>query len=208
MPIITLVSNKGGAGKTTLSMNLAAGLQRRAATCLLDADPQGSSTDWARIGEGPGIGDVRSAHQDLEASLREAARQFDHVVVDCPPSILAPQTELALRRAQIALIPVQPSPVDIWATVHIGQALAQARDSNPGLQAFVLVNQLESRTMLSRLIDSALEEVGIPALHLGVHRRAIFRNCLLDGRTVYDMGARGSAAVAELEAIIDEVLPA
>jgi len=130
-----------------------------------------------------------------------------HWLADCPPSIHAPQTRTALEAADLALIPVQPSPVDLWATAHIAQVVEEIQAANRALRAFLVVNQLEPRTTLSRLIGDALGELDLPALSIAVRRRAVYRNCVIEGRSVYDMGARGAAAVAEIEAIIEEVLP-
>jgi chromosome partitioning protein len=205
VPTIALVSNKGGAGKTTLSMNLAAGLGRREPCVLLDADPQGSSLQWAIIAERP-EGSVLSAHEDLAGRLDAQRGDYPFQLIDCPPSIHAPQTRTALGLADIALIPVQPSPVDLWATAHIAQVVEEVRASNPALRAYLVVNQLEARTTLSKLIGSALDELDLPALRTTVQRRAVYRNCVLEGRSVYEMGVRGAPAVAEIEGIINEVL--
>jgi chromosome partitioning protein len=207
VPIVALVSNKGGAGKTTLSMNLAAGLSRRAPTVLLDADPQGSSLQWAMIAGGSEtqLEPVISAHDALEQRVAELRDRFRYRVIDCPPSIHAPQTRTALMLADVALIPVQPSPVDLWATAHIAQVVEEVRERNRHLRAFLIVNQLESRTTLSKLIGSALGELDLPALQTTVRRRAVYRNCVLEGRSVYEMGKRGAEAVEEMEGIINEV---
>jgi chromosome partitioning protein len=81
----------------------------------------------------------------------------------------------------------------------------QVREGNGKLAAFLIVNQLESRTLLSRLVGSTLSELELPALRTTVHRRAVYRNCVLEGRSVYQMGARGAPAIDEIEGIIQEV---
>src|SRR3569832_1528317 len=93
MTVIALASSKGGVGKTTLTMNLAAGLSRRGRTVVVDADPQQSAGQSGRV------------HR--------------YVVVDCPPSFAAPQTQAALQQADLLLVPMQPSPVDLWAGTHV-----------------------------------------------------------------------------------------
>ena len=95
--------------------------------------------------------------------------------------------------------------MDLWATAHIAQVVEEIRATNRQLRAFLVVNQLEPRTTLSKLIGSALGELDLPALVTTVRRRAVYRNCVIEGRSVYDMGVRGSAAVAEIEGIIEEV---
>lgn len=207
MPIFALASNKGGAGKTTLALNLACGLLRREPTAILDADPQGSAAQWRLIG-GAGAG-LPAVHHDAE-NLAEAVSALGgshaFLVIDCPPSIHAPQTRQALALADRALIPVQPSPMDLWATVHIARVIAEARGDNPGLGAHLVINQLEPRTTLSRAMREAAGELELPVTRAAVRRRAIYRNCVLEGRSVFDVGSRGREAAAEIDALIAEVL--
>lgn len=106
----------------------------------------------------------------------------------------------------MALIPVQPSPMDLWATVHIEQAISRARESNPALTAMLVINQLETRTIMSRLMREALSEISLPVAQTPLRRRAIYRNSALEGRSVYDVGSRGNDAAAEIEQLIHEVI--
>lgn len=205
MAVIALVGNKGGAGKTTLSINLAVALAEQADTVLMDADPQGSSVQWKVIGDShlP----VVVAGEALDEAIATMARQHQHVVVDCPPSVQAPQTHEALQACDVALIPVQPSPVDLWATVHIEQAIEQAKQVNSQLLPWLIINQLEPRTTLSRLVREAVAEIDIPVAETAIRRRAIYRSSVLEGKSVYDMGRRGADAVSELNQLIREVIP-
>lgn len=205
MPVIALVGNKGGAGKTTLAVNLAAALGRSDATAIIDADPQGSALQWSVIGETP-TPDVFEGTDSLEDQAAALAERYRHVVIDCPPSVHASQTHAALRSARLALVPVQPSPMDLWATVHIERAIEQARVINDELAALLVINQLEARTTLSRLIRDALGELDLPVATTAVRRRAVYRASALEGRSVFDMGRRGAAAAEELELLTNEVL--
>jgi chromosome partitioning protein len=205
MPVIAVVGNKGGAGKTTLSVNIAAGLSRKSSIAMIDADPQGSSLQWRAI-----AGD--NVHFPVYAptfSLKEQAKNYaaknDYVLIDCPPSVHAPQTISVLEFADLALIPVQPSPVDLWATVHIEKAIKEAREVNPAMQALLVINQLESRTTLSKLVREVLSEIALPVADTAIRRRAIYRNSALEGKSVFDIGKRGADAAAELESLINEV---
>jgi chromosome partitioning protein len=205
MPIIAVVGNKGGTGKTTLSVNLAAGLAKQASIAVVDADPQGSSLQWREIADVQDSISVFPASEYLQAQASEIARKFDYVVVDCPPSVHAPQTISALEVCDLALIPVQPSPVDLWATVHIERAIVNARSTNPSLRSLLVINQLETRTILSRVVREALSEISLPVAKTALRRRAVYRNSALEGKTVFEMGARGAAAAEELEQLIREV---
>jgi chromosome partitioning protein len=208
MPIVALVGNKGGTGKTTLCVNLAAVLSRIAPTVILDADPQGSSLQWRELAESPDAVAVVNAVDDVAGVVESSHREHDYLVIDCPPSVFAVQTARVLAMCDVALIPVQPSPLDIWATVHIEDKVEEARRTNPGLHAVLVINQLEPRTTLSRLMREALAELRLPVAETAIRRRVAYRSSVLDGRTVMDTGTRGSAAAEDIRQLIDEVLGA
>jgi chromosome partitioning protein len=208
MPILALVGNKGGAGKTTLSVNLATLLNARAPTLLLDADPQRSSLQWRNLAADERMVTVLDAVDDLPGALETARRRYEYLVLDCPPSVHAEQTAQALELCDLALIPVQPSPLDLWASVYIEERLQAAQAQNPALRAYLVINQLEPRTRLSRQMRQALAEMSLPAAATAIHRRMVYRSAVLEGRTVLHMGRRGAAATEEIEALIREVLSA
>ena len=205
MPVIALVGNKGGAGKTTLTVNLAVGLGRLGRIVILDTDPQGSSAQWRSIADDEMLPPVISATDNVVEQVRGLVTEYDYLVVDCPPSVQAPQTLSVLQVTDLALIPVQPSPFDLWASIHIEQAVMQARESNPALQGLLVINQLEPRTTLSQLMREALAEIQVPVAQTAIRRRAVYRASALEGRSVYAMGKRGADAAAELDQLIQEV---
>ncbi len=206
MAVIALVGNKGGAGKTTLTVNLACALNRIASTAILDADPQGSSLQWRAIAESDDAPAVFASDRQMDTILATRRSKYDHLIIDCPPSVNALQTNQALRVADLALIPVQPSPLDLWATAHIDDAIREAKRVNPDLRAVLVINQLEPRTTLSRIMRQALAELDVPAADTAIRRRAIYRAAVLEGKSVIDMGSRGRAAAEELEQLINEVV--
>lgn len=214
--VLAVASLKGGCGKSTLAWNLAAGLARREGVervGLLDADPQGALTHWAAWAatgsEGhAGMVAVHAAGADPNAALAKALRRHARVVVDCPPSLDMAVTRRMLARVDAVLIPVLPSPLDLWACARTTQAVADARRENPGLRAWLLLNQVEPGSALSRAMSNALAGLEVPALASMVRRRAAFRGAALEGTSVYEMGARGREAAREIDQVIDEVLQA
>ena len=205
MPVIALVGNKGGAGKTTLAVNLAAGLARHDSVAVIDADPQGSALQWHAIAADEPAPPVYMAEADLQRQAIQLLQDYHCVVIDCPPSVHAPQTGAVLGFGDLALIPVQPSPMDLWASVHIEQSIEEAHKLNPALRTLLVINQLEPRTTLSRLVRDALSEIAFPVAATAVRRRAIYRNSALQGKSVFDMGRRGADAAAEIDQLIQEV---
>ena len=203
---IAIANQKGGTGKTTLALNLAAGLDRRGSTLVLDADPQGSISQWAGI---DGTGDLPEVRRMSDGDLRELAdwrmTGHRHIVVDCPPTVDTNRVGRVLAAVDMVLIPIQPSPVDLWASLAIADSVREARTLHPGLRAFVVLNQLDVRNALSRSMHESLAELEFPTLQAAVSRRAAYRNAALEGTSVYRLGARGKAAVQEIEAIIEEI---
>ncbi len=206
MPIIAIVGNKGGAGKTTLSVNLAAGISQNSSIAVIDADPQGSSLQWRAIAGDNVHFPVYAPTFSLKQQATSYAKKNDFVIIDCPPSVKAPQTISVLEFSDVAIIPVQPSPIDLWATVHIEKAISEARETNPKLKALLVINQLESRTTLSKLVREVLSEIDLPVAATAIRRRAIYRNSALEGKSVFNVGKRGADAVEELNSLIQEVV--
>ena len=205
MPVIALVGNKGGAGKTTLTINLAAILSVDHDVVILDADPQRSSLQWRQIAEGNPSLSVEEAVEDIGKASARLKDRYQYRLIDCPPSVHSVQMQQALRLADLALAPVLPSPLDIWASVIIEEEIDQARKDNPGLNALLVINQMEPRTRLSQVMRRALAELSIPAAETAIRRRMAYRNGFLEGRTVHDMGVRGSDASDEIRALVNEM---
>ncbi|MBK5968679.1 MULTISPECIES: ParA family partition ATPase [Thiorhodovibrio] len=206
MAIIAVVSNKGGTGKTTLAMSLAAGLLRDESVMLIDADPQQSAYQWRLVGEDrPGLPPVVAVAHGFESTVKALSESHQHLVIDCPPSIKSEQSGRVLRLADIALVPVQPSPMDLWATAPIARVIAELRAENPRLRGFIVMSQIEPRTTLSRLMPEAVAELDLPVAQAMLRRRSIHRHCALEGRTIFQSGRRGAEAVAEIDQLIEEI---
>ena len=206
--IYAVINQKGGSGKTTLALNLAAGLARRAPTAVADADPQRSISQWIAMGDAEN--DLPAATQIGAAPATTIARlQQNHhyVVVDCPPMVQGPVIDVVISVADVVLIPVLPSPLDLWASVEMVALVNQAQQqSNKTLQAYLVLNQVETRNALSRVMQQAVAELGVPLLHASLQRRAAYRSAAVEGVSVYGLGSRGLQAVADIEAIIEEIL--
>lgn len=200
---IALFNAKGGCGKTTLAWNLAMGLSRRGATLLLDADPQGSLgywADWAEEAEGHALSvstwPIHDTHQ---------AQKFSYWVMDCPPALESAHTQEVLAMADWILLPVLPSPLDLWASQRSVEAVAAILNQTSSKKAAFILNQMENHSALSRAAESAVQAMGLPVLSNGIARRAIYRNAAIEGKSIYQMGKRADAAVREFESIIEEI---
>ena len=152
----------------------------------------------------PVIEVIAGVHETVEA-VRE---EYEYLVIDCPPSTDSPRVAQALGCIDCLLIPVLPSPMDLWASTRIEHMVRVARSDNPRLSAFLVLNQMEARNAMARGMEVAFREFSVPALRSSLARRAIYRTAALEGRSVYDLGPRGESAVKEIESVIVEVLAA
>lgn len=206
--VFAISNQKGGTGKTTLSMNLAAGLATRGRTLIVDADPQGSAGQWARLAPEarPFPVSVITVAGNLAREINRFRQDYQFVVIDCPPTLETDATRLAMSASDKILIPVQPSPIDLWASIRLANAIEQLKLSNPRLRAFLVINQVEPRNALSRAMQQALAEFDIPSLSNVLRRRAIYRTSAVEGASVFCLGKRGESAAQEVDSIIEEVL--
>lgn len=206
--VIAVVNQKGGAGKTTLAMLLAGSLADRGKRVLVaDADTQNTALHWAGMGAGfpAEVEDLSGEEGKLHKALRKREDAFDYIVIDSPPAATAPVTASALRLAHLALVPVIPSPLDLWASVRIRDAIAHARGKNPELQARLVVNQMQAHTLLGREVLAMLPEFGIPLLEASLKSRIAYRECAAMGASIRALGSRGALAAMEVDALRREV---
>ncbi len=205
--VIAVINQKGGTGKTTLALNLAAGLARRAATAIADADPQRSISQWVAMGGNEdALPRVTQVGDSAAAAIFHLKKNHRYVVVDCPPAVQGAAIEEIMASADRVLIPVLPSPLDLWASVEMAALVNAAQKKNGALQAWLVLNQVETRNALSRVMQQAVAEFDVPLLQASIQRRAAYRSAAVEGVSVYALGSRGLQAVADIEAIIEEVL--
>ena len=205
--VIAVINQKGGTGKTTLALNLAAGLARRAPTAVIDADPQRSISQWIAMGDDEHALPVATPiGTDPAATIAQLKQRHRYVVVDCPPTVQGAVIDAVMSAADRVLIPVLPSPLDLWASVEMAALVREAQQKNRALQAWLVLNQVETRNALSRVMQQAVAEFDLPLLQASLQRRAAYRSAAVEGVSVYGLGGRGMQAVADIEAIIEELL--
>jgi chromosome partitioning protein len=196
--IVALLNQKGGVGKTTLALHLAGEWARAGARVLLiDADPQASALDWSEQRSHQGIerlfGVVGLARDTLHRETAELARSVDHVVIDGPPRV-AGLMRSALLAADLVLIPVQPSPLDGWASAEMLSLLREARIFRPDLAARFVLNRCGPRSIIARETSASLADQDPPLLPTMIGQRVAFAEAMQHGRLVFELEQDGSAA--------------
>lgn len=207
--VIAVVNQKGGAGKSSLAMLLAGALADAGARVLVaDADPQNTAVSWAAAGAGfpAAVEDLSGEEGKLHKRLRKRLADYHYIVIDTPPHAAAPITGSALRLAHLALVPVIPSPPDLWASLRTRDAIEQARARNPGIQARLVVNQAQPNTVLAREVLALLPDFGIPLLAAQLKQRTAYRQCAALGASIAALGSRAAIASLEVDALRREVL--
>ena len=194
--VVAILNPKGGCGKTTLAAHLARALHLKGQTVLLaDADAQGSARDWHTAGDGKaGFPVIGMDRPTLDRDLISLGAPYQWVFIDGAAK-LEKMSAAAVKAADLVLIPIQPSPLDIWACdplVEMIQARQKVTDGTPAA-AFVITRSKKG-TLLAREVADAIKIYGFPILQGAIYDRTIFARSMADGSTAMDDEPAGPAA--------------
>lgn len=204
--IISFLNQKGGVGKTTLAVHLATALARQGARVLMvDADPQGSGLDWAASRTGDPLFPVIGLPKPtIHREVPTLATDYRHVVIDGPPRVYD-VARSAIMASDLVLIPVQPSPYDVWAAKEIIDLLSEAISFKDKLKSAFVINRKIVNTAIGRDVTEALAEYDLPVLKAEICQRVSFAESAAQGRTVLETDPE-SLASKEINALVKEVL--
>lgn len=204
MQVIAVLNQKGGSGKTTIATHLARALQIAGADVLLvDSDPQGSARDWAAVREDQPVPVVGIDRPTIERDLKSLAKK-DFIVIDGAPQA-ADLAVSAIKAANFILIPVQPSPYDIWATADLVDLVKQRIEVTDGkLKAAFVVSRAIKGTKIGAEVTEALSGYGLPVLASRITQRVSYPSTAAGGTTVID-AEPGREAAREIQALINEI---
>jgi chromosome partitioning protein len=205
MSSISVLNPKGGSGKTTISTNLARSLHERGHSVLMvDSDPQGSARDWHAANEDNPIELVALDRANNVKTLTSMAANYDYVVIDGAAK-LEDMIAACIKVSDFVLIPVQPSPYDIWAASDLVEFIKARQEVTDGipLASFVISRMVEG-TRLGSDVRAVLDEYALPVCTTTVTQRQVYPQSASEGLTVYD--ADNAKAKAETTALTDELL--
>lgn len=200
--VITVAQQKGGAGKTTVAAHIAVALSQKGnRVAVIDIDPQGSLGHWhqlreERFGEGyTGLAFAALSGWRVGSEVARLRKQVDYIVIDSPPHTET-EARTAIRAADLILIPVQPSPTDLWATKATLE-LAKAEK----IPVRVLLNRVPANSRLAQTIAEQLSDLAKSSLG----SRVLFAASLMEGRTATEV-APTSPAADEVKVLVKEIL--
>jgi chromosome partitioning protein len=206
--ILGILNQKGGVGKTTLSVSIAHELARRTSAdevLVVDSDPQQSSLNWSEVREGKlPFAVIGFSKKSLHRDLPPIAKNYKYIIIDGPPRV----TELArscIMASDLILVPCTPSPYDIWASSETVELIKEATIYKEKLKGVFTINRKITNTAIGRDVVDALSGMDLPVLISHVSQRVIFAEAAASGKTVFDVEPEGKAA-SEVVSLVDEIL--
>jgi len=209
--IIGVANQKGGCGKTTIATTVAVGLQRLGHRVLLvDADMQGSAGDWSDAALNEGFADnppvIGIPRPTIAEELEKHREHYDYIVVDSASGLNASTQRIVagiVKQASLVLLPVNPSPYDVWACSDLVDAIKSRQELTDGQPvARFLLSMVRSGTLLSDQVRDALADLDLPVLESSTSMREVYRRSAMTGRTVFD----DSQVRPEAERLVEEIV--
>ncbi|NES65298.1 MAG: AAA family ATPase, partial [Okeania sp. SIO2D1] len=187
--IISVQNQKGGVGKTTLAVHISDELAKRGArVVLVDSDPQGSSRDWAAAREDqPPFNVIGLDRPTIHRDLPTIAKDYDHAVIDGPPRV-SDLARSGIIVADVVVIPVQPSPYDVWAAQEVVKLVEEASVFKENLKSVFVINRKIVNTAIGRDVVEALSSYKIPVMKSQICQRVSFAESAAGGQTVRETG--------------------
>ena len=203
--IISLINQKGGVGKTTVAVNLASGLAETGNRILVvDTDPQGSVVQWHSIVGGGEFEVLHLPSPQLSKELKTVSRRYDNIVVDSPPAIKE-ITRSAIEVSNLAIIPIAPSPLDIWSSKETIALVNTLGKKYRKLNAKILIYRKIPGTRLGKEARDAMQSYNLDILSTEISQRIVFVEAMIAGLSVLKYAPK-SIAANEIRSLCEEIV--
>jgi chromosome partitioning protein len=172
---------------------------------LIDADAQSSALDWQASREGDNLFPVVGmARPTLHKDLPELANHYDHIVIDGSPRI-NDLAKSAIMASDLVLIPLQPSPYDVWAAHETVSLVSESTLYKPSLRALFVLNRVVTNTAIGRDVIEAMKDYPYPIARTHIHQRVVFAESAARGVSVLEQAPQ-SPASREIRHLTNEIL--
>jgi chromosome partitioning protein len=208
--IVAVTNQKGGSGKTTTSMNVAAALGLRGLRVLVvDADPQSSATRWYAMAPEAQpfpatVVNLAEARDKIGKTIKDHLENYDVIVIDCPPNLESPVTLSVMLLADLAIAPILPSAIDTWATEKLLGVVRMARAHNDALVVRAMLNQVRGTALAKAISADLADDPALELLPVHLSLRTAYGEAAALGIPVHFTEDR--RAIDEVNALSNEVL--
>lgn len=207
--IISVLNQKGGVGKTTLSIHIASTLALAGHSVLLiDADVQRSALDWAASREAdPLFSVVGISTNTIHKEVKLLEAKYDYIVIDGPPRVYD-VAKSTIAASDFVVIPVQPSPYDVWSAKEVVDLINEVKSTLSGykkIHAAFVINRKIPKTIIGRDVEDAMAQYNLPVLPTNVYQRVVYAETAASGTSAIEDDPNSQAGL-EIKSLVEEII--